>query len=553
MKKKSIFSKISTMPSPDSLKWAGEERSILSSILLWGLWICRVFSLLQICKLIFRTVATAIKRATTDKNATRVNVPPMFCEIYFLSWFTLLLLAHLLEWSSIVIKIFIIYYLFESVVWVLYYTVFRRFYEENYSIYHELEYLTELFLVIPTQALGFATIYNESFRNMISGLLGAGLDDTPFPVRILGALFAAIVISMIISAFPAERVKKRARRDRMIVIGGGDVVRKRLYPSMLSGGVLDGDIEIYDLVSSQVKTEKCTYLLSGEAIGNAVDEKITSESIVWIESPTSTHVDYLKRFISSKAPLIVLEKPVCATRDDLNYIEELLEDEILRPRVFFLSYYVLEKALPLYYIADQNSNYHKYLDIEDKALMQNCLPLLGALTSIEVSIIEGEDDREWAFDKSRGGQMLETFIHNLLIASLFCGTVDHWSDVSVKEGTQGGVYSINMSAKSGNTDISLSLKKNAPKGECVRFARLNFSNGYIYADLEEKKATVYFASMDKESTVSVKHKFIDKYSVMIDLARRTANGDCYAEEVDGIRNQIPTIRWIIDYNEKNNG
>jgi len=538
------------MPSPDSLKWAGEQRSILSNILLWSLWICRVFSLLQILKLVFRTVATAIKRATTDENATRVNVPPMFCEIYFIIWFAVLLMAHLFSWSGIVINIIIIYYLFESIVWVLYYTVFRRFYEENYSIYHELEYLTELFLVIPTQALGFATLYNESFRNMISGLLGAGIDTTPFPVRILGALFAAIVISMIISAFPAERVKKKAKRDEMIIIGGGDVVRNRLYPSLKSCGIPEGDIRVFDLEDAPLKFHECTYLEDGDAIVNAVDSAVNSDSIIWIETPTSTHVQYLKSMLDTKAALIVLEKPICSTHEDIKYIEELLEDDGARNRVFFLSYYVLEKALPLYYIADQNSNYHKYLEIEDKALMQNCLPLLGALLSVEVNITEGEDKRAWVFDGEHGGQLLETFIHNLLIASLFCGTVEHWNSVRYSEGINAGVYSANMTALSGNTEINLSLKKNAPKEECARYVRLVFSNGRIDADLEKQDARIYFASMDKESSIKVKQRYKDKYSVMIDLARRVANGGANAEEVDGIRNQIATIGWILDYLNK---
>ena len=42
MKKKSIFSQISTKPNPDSMKWAGKERSILASMLLWGLWAARL-------------------------------------------------------------------------------------------------------------------------------------------------------------------------------------------------------------------------------------------------------------------------------------------------------------------------------------------------------------------------------------------------------------------------------------------------------------------------------------------------------------------------------
>ncbi len=136
--KKTILSKISTMPSKNAIKWAGQQYSILSNAVLWTLWFCRVISLLQISKLVYRKIVTVLKKVTKDKNSFRPNVPPMFCEIYFILWFALLIFAHIFEWHNKLISGLIIYYLFETIVWVLYYTVFRRFFEENYSIYHEL-------------------------------------------------------------------------------------------------------------------------------------------------------------------------------------------------------------------------------------------------------------------------------------------------------------------------------------------------------------------------------------------------------------------------------
>ena len=145
--KKTILSKISTRPSPNALKWAGQEVSILSNILLWTLWACRVMSLLQIAKLIYRKIVTVLHVGTTDKNATRPNVPPMFCEIYFIMWALVFGIGYFLGWQSKFLDALAYYYLFESFVWLLYYTVFRRFYEENYSIYHEMEYFSVVILL----------------------------------------------------------------------------------------------------------------------------------------------------------------------------------------------------------------------------------------------------------------------------------------------------------------------------------------------------------------------------------------------------------------------
>lgn len=375
-KKKTIFEQISTKPSPNALKWAGKEVSILSSILLWALWLCRLLSLLQILKLVFRKVAERLNKSTKDEHARRINVPPMFCELYFIAWFVFLLLGYWLGLSGPVVWGFTLYYLFESIVWVLYYTVFRRFFEENYSIYHELEYLTVLILVIPSQALGFANFYGLKFLDVLAGLLGAGSDSIPGGVQMIGALFMAIAISMIISAFPAERVKKHDKKPKMFVIGCGDVVQNRLYPALLRSENAES-VDVYDLDGSGRQPSYCQSFPSEEAICEDIGKKLDSSGIVWVETPSYAHISYVKKLIGSKAALIVVEKPIAVSDADLAELERLLKDEEKRSRLFFLSYYVLEKALPLYYFEHANTNYIPYLDIGDRDVLQNRRPCWG--------------------------------------------------------------------------------------------------------------------------------------------------------------------------------
>lgn len=541
--KKSIFSKISTKPSPDSLKWAGTQYSLLSNILLWALWICRVFSLLQISKYVFRTIATAIKKATTDKNATRVNVPPMFCEFYFIIWFAVLLIGYLLGWTGLAFRIATIYYLFESIVWVLYYTVFRRFYEENYSIYHELEYLTVLFILIPTEALGFASLYGENFKNMLTGLLGAGIDSTPFPVRLVGALFAAIVISMIISTFPSERVKKRVKKSKMHLIGGGDVVQKRLHPALVNSNVEQNDVHVYDISSNIDRLDGYTYLTSDDEIIESIKNKVKAEDVIWIETPPHTHFKYLDALLSSKAKLIAIEKPISISSDELDKIESIVEDDEKRNKIFFLSYYILEKALPLYYLAQPNPNYEKYLEIEDKNLIQNCRPLLGALTSIKVDILEGEDKRSW-IDDNQCSQLLETFLHNVLIASLFCGLPEYWKDVKLNKEINGRDCDITMTASCGHTNIDLRMKKDSHLNSKKRTATLTFTNGSIVADFDSQSLVLAITDLDIESRITTKHRYMDKYLILVDLVKRATNG-IPTDNLDGLKNQIAVIRWLL--------
>ena len=544
-KKKSIFAQISTMPSRNALKWAGREVSILSSILLWTLWLCRLLSLLQISKLIFRKVAKLLKKSTTDEKSTRINVPPMFCELYFIAWFVFLLLGYWLGLSGPVATGFTLYYLFESIVWVLYYTVFRRFFEENYSIYHELEYLTVLILVIPSQALGFANLYNLGFLDVLAGLLGAGSDSIPGGVQMLGALFMAIVISMIISAFPAEMVKKQEQKSKMFVIGCGDVVKERLYPALIKTGVADS-VSVCDLSSNPQKLSYCQYFDSQQDICDNIIKKARDNSVLWIETPSHTHVPYLESLLNSKASLIVVEKPICVSPEDIKRVQALLDDEDNRNRIFFLSYYVLEKALPLYYFEHTNTNFLKYLDISDKDILQNRRVLLGTLDHVEVGIIEGIDTRDWVQSPDHGGQLLETFIHNMLIASIFCGLPQDWTNTVLSQSApEEPVTRIKLSASSGHTKIDLYMAKNAPEAEHRRCARLVYANGTVHADFDTKSLKVHFNHIDADITISVKKKYTEKYHIVTDLAKRVNDGACYTEDVDGLRNQLKVIEWLL--------
>ncbi len=540
-KKKNILVQISTLPSPDSLKWAGQQRSILSNILLWGLWLCRVFSLLQICKLLFRRTAQLLNRGTRDKNASRINVPPMFCEIYFILWFCFTMVTYLLHMDGTVIRILTVYFLFESIVWVLYYTVFRRFYEENYSIYHELEYLTVLVLLIPSQAFGLANLYGLGFAETVSGLLGASTDTTPVVIRILGAMFAAIVISMIISSFPTEKVKKKVEKPQMHVLGCGDVVQKRLYPALLGSHCHPKDIFVYDLASSDQQIPYCSYYETPDELLKRLDSRLDKHDVVWIETPVYAHVPYLRELTDSMVSLIVLEKPITVTLEELNYVKTLVSNEETREKLFFLSYYILEKALPLYMVSAYNPSYERYLSIDDPYLIRNARPLLGALRSAEVTLLEGEDQRPWAFDGEYLGQFAETFVHNLLIASLFARLPQEWESIRMDNVTSTDIC---LTAQSGRADIHLVMKKNVPEDRIRRTASFEFSNGYIHADFDRQTATVYFASLDQACHIAVKDIYKNKYGILVDLVKRVERGE-RSEDLDGLKNQLDILEWII--------
>lgn len=542
LKYKSIVEQVSTFPNPNSVKWAGKQFSVLSAVLLWSMWLFRLLSPLQWAKWIYRKVVGLAKMGSTDNGSGRVNVPPMLCEIYFILWlvFFALVYLQLLPVTGPAMRAVTFVYLFESIVWVLYYTIFRRFFEARYTIYHEMEYLSVLLLVIPTQGLCFALRYGLGFQDVLAGLLGAGSDGTPFPVILLGALFAAIVISMIISAFPTESVKKYVPKNKMLIIGNGDVVQNRLLP------VLQADsrhtVHVLDILDKDRSVKGYRETDAAKRICRLVNDNVDHDSLVWIETPTYTHRSYLEAMLNTQVPLIVLEKPLGTTPEQLDAIQNAIDDPAKRKRIFFLSYYLLEKALPLYYLVSREAAYEKYLQIDDPLCLEDWRLRLGRLESVEVCIFEGADARTWSNEKRHGGQALETFVHNALLASLVCSLPTYWTDVRF----QNGKNKVELQAKDDETQIHLLLEKGVSENDRKRYMALRFAEGQIHVDLETQRMELFFRDLQKNSEIFVSESWREKYSIMVDLVCRTKAGELDPREVDGLPNLMEVNRWLLE-------
>lgn len=92
----SIMCKISTRPALRSQIWSG-NKSLLSIALLNIIWLLRVFSGLQIFKLFYRTVKDRKNTPSIDKNSARINISPMFTELYYIIFFVSMLLFFLIK------------------------------------------------------------------------------------------------------------------------------------------------------------------------------------------------------------------------------------------------------------------------------------------------------------------------------------------------------------------------------------------------------------------------------------------------------------------------
>ena len=120
-----FFKKIATTPDRSSYIWKDGQPSILATIILWVVWVCRFFSLLQWTKAIFR-LGSYIKQKIIekkeeeheqkvdiyDKGSKRRNIPPCWSEIYYLIWFGVMMLFYFLELKGLAVTIITYYFLF---------------------------------------------------------------------------------------------------------------------------------------------------------------------------------------------------------------------------------------------------------------------------------------------------------------------------------------------------------------------------------------------------------------------------------------------------------
>lgn len=371
-----LLCKPSTKPDITSYKWARRAPSLLASVLLWTLWFCRTLSLYQHVKLLYRGLGEKFRFGYTENASGRPDVPPWLGEVYFLLFTALFSITHHFQISATWLQILAGYYLFESSLWILYYTVFRRFFELGYTIYHQLEYITTIILIIPTQAVCFSHLYAISFHDALTGLLGAGSESFPLLITVFSYVLSAIVIGMIISNFPAENIKKCGKKAKMLILGCGDVVKSRLYPAIVRSD-LAVDTAVYDLTTASDRLPICQYFGTPEELVSHAGKALNHNSVVWVETPPDSHFFYIRHFLKSPAKLLVVEKPVTTDRLELEALTGLLRKPRNRNRLFFLSYYILEKALPLSYLATftqrggdrRRSAYAKYLQIEGTPLV----------------------------------------------------------------------------------------------------------------------------------------------------------------------------------------
>lgn len=561
---------ISTRPNFTSWKWKGNI-SILSFVILYLIYFIRLCSLLQISKFIYRKLAP---KKTFDHNSQRVNVPPYFVELYFIIWAIVLFLLPkdwpLTKWLSC-------YFLFESFFWLLYYFFFRRFYEEKYAIMHILEYIVLLPLLILIQARAISVIYHYSFRCSLVSMFFPGKSDSLF-LLILCVIYTALIIGIVLSYLPIENVKEKSNyRFHISIIGNGFIVKERLmkaidkYLPPLKVAVFDLKYPItkVDESLSQSSSQPEPYIPTNAkfqyfSLSDATSLKhILSSNIVWIATPSYAHFNYIKEYINRV--FLVIEKPLVTNSTEMAFIKQL-RDNGMWSRVFCLSYYYLEKALPLTYLYSPLSFYEQYLDFDSSSLdfdtnnpsydakkKENVLYLfekLGKLKKVELTLNELADERSWVNNPQYGGHIYETFLHLAVLARMAMGEDTDWGVPlwNIKNKDNHFMSYIHCKGVTKETSIEYNLIVEKFKPEKKRWGRLEFDYGHIDVSFDHRKLD---GTLNDKSCFCIKTKaeYETDYSIQLDMVKRCFEENIMPFLIDGSVLQVKTLEWL--FSQKN--
>lgn len=545
----SIFKKImevadaiSTRPNLTSWIWKGNS-SPLAFIILHIVYLTRICSLLQISKYIYRKLA---KYASVDKASKRPNVPSYFVEVYFIAW-AILLFSLPNEWE--IAKWLSYYFLFESLFWLLYYFFFRRFFEERYAIMHTLEYIVILPLLIIIQARSISIISSCSIKYALATMFFPEKDDNIY-IIILSVFYIALIFGIFLSNLPIEQIKEKGNyRFNISIIGNGDIVQKRLKEAISKlvppRNVAILDVESYEQEVEYIgKTKFQHFLITDDTM-----KHVLSSNILWIATPPQAHISYLNKYINNV--FIAIEKPLVTNINELSVIKRLYNNGMWN-RVFCLSYYYLEKALPLTYLYSPTTFYEKYLNFNGHNRQQvlSLFEQLGQLKEIELTLYEGEDTRDWVDSAQYGGHLFETFLHLAVLARAVLGIDSEWGDPNwIVENRRGHYMSyIQCTGVTEHDSIQYDLRmgKFIPQNELKRNGKLLFQNGTIEIDFNRQyligKLNNEIDSSFKISTIEEYTK--TKYSIQVDMVERCFEEHITPAIVDGSDLQIRTLEWL---------
>ncbi|WP_033344362.1 Gfo/Idh/MocA family oxidoreductase [Catenuloplanes japonicus] len=506
-------------------------------------------------------------RPTTN---LRPDFPSAFTEWYFLSVLALTLCLYLtrapshpalltLEWVLLI----------EANVWIFYYLLLRGFLETRYTIFHPAEYLLTFPIVLASVATLAALITGRPINELLVDAVGNPQkgDAVGVGVAVASLFYLGVAISVVLSSHPG--IKTRSPQN-LVIIGAGDVTINRTLPGLLALGYDRDDILVVT-ADEATQGDRATIERRAARLLVAPPDQVLRTSLrerspTVIASPTAAHFGQVTQLADAGVPFAV-EKPIVWSRAER---EILRAQPSLMANGFALSYYSLEKALPLTYIMNPLPVYRRFLISEPASLIRStelaaARETLGDLVSARVELLEGVSrsprgqQRLWTELPGTLRPFVETTVHPLLVIRHVTGeAAPRWDSCVIGRyaprareildatGQEIAPTWIEAHGTIGDARISMRVGKYVPDALTRRQASFEFTHGGITCDFDARTATVVVGG-ETLGTVGIGGGSLrTNYAVLMSMFIEFSLNGWGAVRFDDLPRQLDALDWWDD-------
>jgi predicted dehydrogenase len=353
------------------------------------------------------------------------------------------------------------------------------------------------------------------------------------------------------------------------IVGGGDVVARRLVPALLRSSfrLSPGDIhpctlDLSDSLGAELSALGVPIRVFGSA-GALIDELTRAGSPVFVCTPSDAHYEYYAP-LAARSVRCAVEKPLSTVPEEIAAFEAELVSGA--PSLFALSYYALEKALPVTYALSPLPAFHRFLEWEgaepmtasaSAARTRDWMERLGHLRALRIDVLEGVDRsprpglRQWT---ERGaGLVFEMLIHPLILARNFVAA----SGASLAQFrpratlgtsalalTRGATTFARLDGAVDGISLTLTCGKYIHPSVQRRRGVAIYTSGRVEFSFDTMAAT-FVPTGGPPQTLRVRDAFQGKYLIQSELTLEFFQNGWTSTPHDHREAQLDALRWIL--------
>ncbi|MDG2535029.1 hypothetical protein P6144_15320 [Sphingomonas sp. HITSZ_GF] len=579
------FDQVAGVPPPSVSLW-GAKPSLLAQFFAGLFFAARCLSPLQHIKRWQRT------HKRSDKS--RPDFEARDTEVYFITIFALAAALYAVLWwippigplwsfgfadggrtvavvLHLLLRTFAAIVFFESFVWVSYYLLWRNFAEPVFTLFHPAEYFVLFPLMLGIQCFSIALWQGQPVFPIFVALLGGPGDDKPI-VAVLSQYFMVVIIANLLSMFPTTKFRASPLFN---LIGAGDVVARKMVPALLRAerDTTARHLHVYSLGTADdavraIRDQSVrVHLFDGsreQAEKEVLKRVLANGSPAIIASPSNSHFRYLMA-LNAAGVRFAVEKPITSLPQEIKVFID--SPAVFRDRMFALSYYGLEKALPLTYLLTGNHHFESFLKIEggDSRPIHFAAPellrALGKLKSFRIDLVETAersptaDSRAWTEEGGPHGLLFETMIHVLLLAHKLLQqqgkSIAPFAPAMIGGASTEAVVAdattfLRFDGTIDGIEIALACGKYADAGNAKRGGSAVYEHGRIDFDFDALRCSVQLDN-GRSATLRVSEPWCAvNYAVQMDLVDKFFKSGWTDIRFDDFEDQVVVLRWIRD-------